>query len=340
MCGMENLQQSTNHLFGTVLRYLEVDCEITCIRSELCIQEGLGQDYSKYHFFVAVLTDAFLNNEDHIQHISKAIYSGKCIVPLLVLEKKAWSGACDKSYWKHFVQHVHSPVLNWMVLENFEPLIFSSEAESDLIALAAAIGDRTRRLMERIGKRKSYSDISLLGVKLSYFEKFIKDCGGRQRFIGKTTEWVLETYVKPLTVGSKLSLCEQLHAKGDQVSMFVGRAECFYSHAWKFLFLDVVDAAKNHFQDQDPFIWFDLFSVSQHKAEIRPFEWWNVAFFNTISEIRTVLMLMQPFEDSETGTEAWTTLTRVWCVFELYCCQKSGCNFQVTMTPKMKKLVR
>ena len=62
--------------------------------------------------------------------------------------------------------------------------------------------------------------------------------------------------------------------------------------------MDVADAIKVHFADsnKDLGIWFDLFSVSQHKVEVRPFEWWNSAFLDAIREIGKVLMLVQSFE--------------------------------------------
>ena len=62
--------------------------------------------------------------------------------------------------------------------------------------------------------------------------------------------------------------------------------------------MDVADAIKVHFADsnKDLGIWFDLFSVSQHKVEVRPFEWWNSAFLDAIREIVNVLMLVQSFE--------------------------------------------
>jgi hypothetical protein len=90
--------------------------------------------------------------------------------------------------------------------------------------------------------------------------------------------------------------------------------QVFYSHAWKFLFLEVVEAAQRYFKasGDDPFIWFDVFSVSQHKSGVRPFEWWNGAFLNAVSTIGFVLMCMQPFEDPRTHTPPWTTLSRVW----------------------------
>ena len=78
------------------------------------------------------------------------------------------------------------------------------------------------------------------------------------------------------TKESKLSFCELLQSEGDM--NYVGTAEVFYSHAWKYLFLDVVDSAKLLYEgsNEDPVFWFDVFSVSQHKANVRPFEWWNV----------------------------------------------------------------
>ena len=120
----------------------------------------------------------------------------------------------------------------------------------------------------------------------------------------------------------------------------VGTATWFYSHAWKYRFLDVVNAAKLFFRqipEEDPVLWFDIFSVSQHKAGIRPFEWWSTVFLHSIGSIGKVLMVMQPFDsgEGEARTPAWVTLSRVWCVFELYSCEATLSEFHVTMTEGM-----
>ena len=88
-----------------------------------------------------------------------------------------------------------------------------------------------------------YSDFSMLGIKLSYFDKFIQ-CFGRapdplSSFVGLTTESVMKKFIFGVTKDSKLSFCELLQSEGDSGS--VGTAEVFYSQAWKYLFLDVVD---------------------------------------------------------------------------------------------------
>ena len=44
-------------------------------------------------------------------------------------------------------------------------------------------------------------------------------------------------------------------------------------------------------------------------------------------------MMMQPFENG--GLKAWFTLTRVWCVFELFACELTQSIFEITMTEEM-----
>ena len=63
------------------------------------------------------------------------------------------------------------------------------------------------------------------------------------------------------------------------------------------------------------------------------------AFVNEIGVIGKVLMLIQPFESEVMTAEgkfekisAWTTLTRVWCVFELFACESARSEFEVIMT--------
>ena len=197
------------------------------------------------------------------------------------------------------------------MLKHFSPVLLSSEYQLDKVVLTDI-----QAHLQKHGQLSVYSDFSLLGVRLSYFDNFIQRFGGRQVFNGLTTKAVMEQFVFEATKESKLSFCEQLQLEGFSES--VGTAEVFYSHAWKYLFLDVVDSAKLHFSDsdQDPVIWFDVFSVSQHKAQLRPFEWWNSAFLNAIGVIGKVLMLIQPFESTVSMADgtlenlpAWTTLT-------------------------------
>ncbi|KAJ3278973.1 Kinesin light chain 3, partial [Borealophlyctis nickersoniae] len=166
---------------------------------------------------------------------------------------------------------------------------------------------------------------SLLGVRLSYFDTFIDEwCGGRGGLDGWKTEDVCEKVVKPRT---KKSVCNHLVEEGSSA---VGRATWFISHAWKYEFLDVVDAVKHHFHESstpDVIVWFDLFSNSQHDIANKPFTWWTGTFTNAISELGSVLMILHPWNNP-------ITLGRAWCVFELYACTNTESHFAIALPPR------
>ena len=87
------------------------------------------------------------------------------------------------------------------------------------------------------------------------------------------------------------------------------------SHAWKYLFLDVVESLEDFFsasgESDSAVIWFDLFTNSQHGTSEKPFEWWTNTFLGAIGEIGSVVMVMHPWDNP-------VTLTRAWCIFEIY----------------------
>jgi len=77
------------------------------------------------------------------------------------------------------------------------------------------------------------------GIKLSSLDFFIAECGGRSELEGLTTTDVNNMYQKPLTIHMKSSYCDFLKT---QNSNSVGEAKVFISHAWKYKFLEVLDA--------------------------------------------------------------------------------------------------
>ncbi len=113
----------------------------------------------------------------------------------------------------------------------------------------------------------------------------------------------MKRFVKPSTKNTRQSRCELLLSQG--MASYVGNAEWFI-YACAHQFLDAVTSLKPRFESDstDPFIWFDLFSVSQHKSKSRPFEFWNTAFLSSIASIGRVIMLVQralkPFDDADT----------------------------------------
>ena len=82
-----------------------------------------------------------------------------------------------------------------------------------------------------------------LGLKLSYLlTDFISLCGGRAALEGKTTTDVNLQFQKKITESSKLSFCDHLNQHQSTNHPAVDLATVFISHAWKYLFLDVMDA--------------------------------------------------------------------------------------------------
>ena len=178
-------------------------------------------------------------------------------------------------------------------------------------------------------------EFSKLGIKLSYLlNEFIEqDCGGRSYLTGLSTADVCNTFVKPATNACKMSYCDMLlerqnHEREQHNNnvMIVGRADVFVSHAWKYEFLLVLSALEDHFKDKpDTIIWFDLFSNNQHRASVRPYEWWQTVFKSAIDQIGHTVMVLSPWNDP-------IPYTRAWCIFEAYCTLKTNCRFEIAMS--------
>ena len=163
------------------------------------------------------------------------------------------------------------------------------------------------------------------GLKLSFILIYFYElCGNRSGLNGKTTSDVNEVYQKKFTESSRVSFCEYLK-RDKQHRSAVGKATVFVSHAWKYEFLEVMDALKNHFHSEpDVIIWFDVFSVNQH-ADVVDFEWWCTAFKSAIREFSRTVMVLAPWHDP-------IPLKRGWCLFELYCTIVTASSFEVAMS--------
>lgn len=170
---------------------------------------------------------------------------------------------------------------------------------------------------------------SITGVCVSFIARFIDEHGGRKAFEGLTTTNVCETIIKPATFALQTSYCEMLERRGE--GGLTGPAQWFVSHAWQYQFLDVVDSLADFMvreygaRSDDIIVWFDLFANSQHNTDAKPFKWWTGTFMNAIKSMGNVVMVCMPFGDP-------VTLTRAWCIFELYACVESGSRFEVAMT--------
>lgn len=162
-----------------------------------------------------------------------------------------------------------------------------------------------------------------LGVKLSFVDAFIEDCGGLEALEGVSTIDLCEYFIKPVTAKSQSSYCDVLHELDHPA---VGTPNVFISHAWKFFFLDVITILRHHFRDEpDVTVWFDVFSCNQHKPIEVTSTWLNESFKKGIGNIgRTILVLG--------SLEHPLSLHRSWCLYEMYCTAQTDSKFEVAMT--------
>ncbi|KAJ3042896.1 Kinesin light chain 3 [Rhizophlyctis rosea] len=166
--------------------------------------------------------------------------------------------------------------------------------------------------------------VPLIGVGVSYLNTFIKECGGRNKLHNLTTAQVCEQFVKPRTSLSK-PLVHYLENRKQQ-----GRAKWFISHTWQYKFLDLVDAITAFFKEKQnltAIIWLDLFSLPQHQRRTIEAAWLKKVFTDAISAMGNVVMVFTHWNQP-------VTLTRAWCVFELYACSSTPSTFNIALPPR------
>ena len=180
------------------------------------------------------------------------------------------------------------------------------------------------------------------GIKLSHLQEFINDCGGRERLKDLTIQEVLEI-IKTLTLSSQKSYCGMLKDQNKNGNEgIVGKADRFLSNSHHDKFLEIVDLLTLHYQNQsssknqnnDPIIWWDIFSINQHQEY--PFvdmniDTWSSTFGSVIKSIgHTILPLL--FWNNVN----LTPFTEIHCEQEIYYTFKIDSNFEVIMTNDCK----
>jgi hypothetical protein len=76
-------------------------------------------------------------------------------------------------------------------------------------------------------------------------------------------------------------MCEVM-AADPVTARFVGRPNVFVSHAWLYLFDDVLAALKAFDAacgaEAERFYWFDTFSIDEHATQSMSQTWWSTTF--------------------------------------------------------------
>lgn len=166
------------------------------------------------------------------------------------------------------------------------------------------------------------------GIKLSAVDEFVRRCEITTSLQGMTTTDVNTNFLKPATIDMKSSYCDLLRSNSPES---VGVASVFISHAWRFRFLDVVEALHFHFgENNDVILWFDLFSNNQWSAPDLDFTWWSTTFKSAIEQFGHTVLILSPWDNP-------IPLGRAWCLFEIYCSVLTGSKFEVAMSESEQK---
>jgi hypothetical protein len=160
-----------------------------------------------------------------------------------------------------------------------------------------------------------------------------------------TTTQVSDNIVKPWTENEKSSLFELIKSKHDidphpnislTSSQCIGpTATVFVSHAWKYKYADLVAALEVFFEDNPEFdktttlFWVDIFLNDQWNAPSLPFEWWSTTFLSAIQEIGHTCLVLSPYQNP-------IPLTRVWCLWEIFCTSKTNSRLTVQLSQSEK----
>ena len=171
------------------------------------------------------------------------------------------------------------------------------------------------------------------GVRLKVFMDLIDQMGGRSTVETMSTSDVGRSFIKTITnhdnnsstSSASSSYCQHVKRLNHND---VGEATVYICHAWSYLFVDVVDALRNHFQDApDTYIWFDLFCVNQHifKAVDHDHTWWGNTLQSLIESIGYTVMIVS-------SSSNLIPLKRTWCLYELYCTIETNSRFEVAMS--------
>jgi len=120
---------------------------------------------------------------------------------------------------------------------------------------------------------------------------------------------------------AKMGLC-----KGE-----VGKSNRFISQAWSLRFRRVVAAVARQVEKEraagvteEIYLWFDVISIDEHHAGDYA-KGFSTMFMEAIKAIGHVYLAADPWDGP-------VVLTRIWCLWELFCCEQAGAKLSVCLS--------
>eukprot|EP01045_Picozoa_sp_COSAG04_P012956 COSAG04_NODE_894_length_9593_cov_18.225932_3_plen_694_part_00 len=127
--------------------------------------------------------------------------------------------------------------------------------------------------------------------------------------------------------GGTRSLCV-LWSKEEATAHMIGKPTHFLSQAWLYKFLDLVEALRSFVASRPAgsarvFFWFCCFAIDEHMPQAVPL---RSVFREAIRLIGHTVMMISPWSEP-------LTLSRAWCIWELFCTASVGARFDVCLGP-------
>ena len=155
------------------------------------------------------------------------------------------------------------------------------------------------------------------------------------RLAGLSTDEVCGDIIKPACTAAswpedekERSYARMVRAEGETG---VGEANVFASHAWTFVFEELVESLR-FFETQQiaageepSLFWLDIFVVDENAAHTYPSEWWQTSFTQAVGTIGHTALVLTPWS-------APVPLRRAWCLWEIYSTLGENAKLSVCMS--------
>ncbi|KAH9133542.1 hypothetical protein LEN26_007069 [Aphanomyces euteiches] len=162
-----------------------------------------------------------------------------------------------------------------------------------------------------------------LGLTVGFFKRFVDIHGGRGAFEGLTTVDVCTRFLMPYTAATKLSLVEHVHQQPDG-HLYAKPATCGGCPG-RFL------SRERHGRLSCSVVLYILQqSTRDRKQNLRFRPYWFGIFRSSLRSVGNVVMVMSPWNNP-------MTLTRTWCVFEVYTSIVENARFEIAMGRSQKE---
>jgi hypothetical protein len=155
-----------------------------------------------------------------------------------------------------------------------------------------------------------------------------------ERLAGLSTDEVCNDIIKPETQSAswpthvvERSYAQMVLAQGETG---IGTATVFASHAWTFVFEELVQSLR-YFEEQQPpegepsLFWLDIFVVDENAAHTYPSEWWQTSFTEAVGAIGHTALVLTPWRSP-------VPLRRAWCLWEIYSTLTKDAKLSVCMS--------